>query len=218
MSHNINVAKLKQISDKIKTIVYGYMHDIIRRLSLELEIPTEIINLCVLFYHKHDRFDTKWISKAMRVEGMDNDRIITIKNACTSSFLELITERGRHEWKFKIYKLDGSYCGILIGIWKVRENVSPPIDTYFTEGGNAGYGFHGQGKLTNGSNGSTKDLFGIKCKEGSIIEMILDYNNLSLSYIIDGVNYGKAFDVDNAKYRAAVYTCSEGDIVQLLDE
>ena len=46
--------------------------------------------------------------------------------------------------------------------------------------------------------------------------MILDLNQFALSFIIDGVDYGKAFDVEQCQYRAAFYLLLKGDSVTLL--
>ena len=47
--------------------------------------------------------------------------------------------------------------------------------------------------------------------------MILDLNKLKLSFIIDGVDYGTAFDVEKCKYRAAVFLRNKGDSVTILE-
>ena len=47
--------------------------------------------------------------------------------------------------------------------------------------------------------------------------MILDLDELTLSYNIDGKDYGKAFDVEKSKYRAAVYLYNKGATVTLLE-
>ncbi len=46
--------------------------------------------------------------------------------------------------------------------------------------------------------------------------MIVDCNKQELKYIINGVDYGKAFDIENKKYRAAVNLYEGGDSIRLL--
>lgn len=58
--------------------------------------------------------------------------------------------------------------------------------------------------------------YGVNPKNGSIIEMILDLDNLTLSYIIDGKDYGKAFDIEKGKYRLGLYMRVEGDSLTLM--
>ena len=48
------------------------------------------------------------------------------------------------------------------------------------------------------------DNYGADCNTNGVIMMTLDLNKLSLSYSINGCDYGKAFDVENTQYRAAI--------------
>ena len=46
--------------------------------------------------------------------------------------------------------------------------------------------------------------YGEDCKENDIIEMKLDFNDLSLSYKVKGIDYGKAFDIKQGQYKAVI--------------
>ena len=46
--------------------------------------------------------------------------------------------------------------------------------------------------------------------------MILDFDDLSLSFAINGTDFGKAFDIKADKYRAASYLYYDGNSLQLL--
>ena len=55
--------------------------------------------------------------------------------------------------------------------------------------------------------GNKLKKYGNECKINDIITMILDLNNLTLSYKINDKDYGIAFaDIENTEYRAAFYT------------
>eukprot|EP01084_Bolivina_argentea_P074999 136018_1 len=86
---------------------------------------------------------------------------------------------------------------MLIGIWKTQQGNNPPLDTYFTQGNNQGYAFCPEiAKLTKTEDGKSGGIkYGEVCKSGAIVEMILNFNELSLSYVINGKNYGKAYDI-----------------------
>ena len=59
--------------------------------------------------------------------------------------------------------------------------------------------------------------YGMECKERDVIEMELDLNNLTFEYIINGKNYGIAFDnTENCNYRAAVTIFSDSSSTSLL--
>ena len=98
-----------------------------------------------------------------------------------------------------------------------RIDEEPPTESYFTEYGK-GYGFDPVGAILTNREGHTDDTlkYGVKCKNGTIIEMILNLNELTLSYKIDGKSYGKAFDVEKHGYRAAVYMMEINDSITLL--
>ena len=46
--------------------------------------------------------------------------------------------------------------------------------------------------------------------------MCLDFDSLSLSFIINDIDYGKAFDIKQGEYRAAVSFHYNGDCIELL--
>ena len=108
---------------------------------------------------------------------------------------------------------------MLFGIWRVEKDKTPPIDTFFTQGKHAGYAFHACGNITSVDTGfSSAKTYGKVCKKGSIIQIVLDMELLQLSFIIDGVDYGKAFDVKAGEYRAAVWLQHAQSCVKLLND
>ena len=69
-----------------------------------------------------------------------------------------------------------------------------------------GYSFVLDGYLTDTENAKSapSKSYGESCSDNDIIEMKLDFNDLSLSYKIKGKDFGKAFDIKEGRYRAAV--------------
>ena len=51
--------------------------------------------------------------------------------------------------------------------------------------------------------------YGVKIKDGDIIEMILNLIDLTLSYKINNTDYGKAYDVDKTSYKVAATLCAK---------
>ena len=87
----------------------------------------------------------------------------------------------------------------------------------FTKGGyDKGYGFANGARLTNRRGYADGSDYGEKPKKGSIIDMILHLDNLTLSYVINGTNYGKAFSIQQGKYRLGLSMRGVGDSLTLL--
>ena len=192
----------------------------------KIHIPQGIVLVFILFYgNDSDEWDPKFISYTMKL----TDRTVTqTLDAEGSSYCKRIIESGIFKWKFKIDQCKG---GFILGIWKIKNNTTtPPLKVWFTKNETpfsqrhkpesaAVYGFHSKTScLTRNDGWALGPEYGIYPANDSIIEMILDLNKLTLSYIIDGKDYGKAFDVEKSKYRAAVFFYTKGDAITLLKD
>ena len=151
-----------------------------------------------------------------------------------TAFLAMEFEgEGVHKWKFKVINLkqdigDGSDWTSCIGIYKlpsstdVNDNIDLPKDNHFLWENKmmSGYGFcahSGKIKVYDGINDyCVSSDYGVECKNGDIIEMIVDMNKLEMKYVINGIDFGTAFDIQCAKYRAAVNLDIPLDAIQLL--
>ena len=216
----MNLNGLKRFGQKQKDTVFGY----IRRIEKELfssdfgAIPNGIVLICILFYgHIPDEFDPKHIGPGLIL----HEQTISSRGyGGGSAFLKRTLESGHHEWRFRIDKRKIDIQSIVFGIWRIQKDEDPPIHTWFTNGGNKGYCFNAVysqiGDIKSGFTIGTK--YGVRCNEGDVIEMILDFDDLSLSFRINGTDYGKAFDIKQNKYRAAVFLKQMGDTVRLLQE
>ena len=190
-----------------KTIdtVHGYVRN--EEKVLSISIPPGLLALFILFYGAQvDEWDPDIIAGCLKLA--DDNRTVThntAKRQQCNAYGKRVCESGKHEWKFKINHID-SYCWIIIGVWRIQENVQPPMDVYFTKGDDEkGYAFWTQGKKTKILNGAAGPTYGRKCKTGDVIDMTLDLDNWTLGFKINGVSFGDAFvDIKQAKYRAAV--------------
>ena len=72
------------------------------------------------------------------------------------------------------------------------------------------------GRLTKGDQDSKREYTTREFQDGDIVEMILDLNNLSLEYVVDGINHGKAFDIEETEY-VAVVSLSRDNQIKLID-
>ena len=107
---------------------------------------------------------------------------------------------------------------MMIGIWKKdMEQIYSRLNTWFTAGGQQGYALYANGRLTMWSNGFAAGREYYCFKKNDIIEMILDFSNMSFKYIINGKDYGKAFDVVEGVYVGAVFMETKNFCIQILD-
>ena len=209
---------------KRQDTVSGYIHGL--ETKYKYEIPKEIIFVCILFYgNEVDEWDPKLVGQCTKLIGRTLIIDDEVKHFVTgSTFGKKIVKSGIFSWKFKVESIRDTFAGFnpMIGIWKVKNKVDkPPLGKFFTADANynEAYAFDpGEAKLAN-PNGYFDSLdkykYGKKCKKGTIIEMVLNLDELTLGYIIDGVDYGKAVDVVQGEYRAAVFICP-GDSMTML--
>lgn len=189
----------------------------IRKLEIKYdhEMPKEIIIVCILFYgNDKDEWDPKYISSTME---LSDNTLTQRKREFGSSYGKLVIDYGIFKWKFKIH--ESTSYGFILGIRKIGEDEADlPTNTWFTNGGyDKGYGFvSSAAKLTGNRGYANGTKYGIVPPKDSIIEMILDLDNLTLNYIINGKHYGKAYDIEKAEYRLGLHFYAKGDSVTLL--
>ena len=206
---------LKNVADIDKErqiTVFGYLRE--QGRVNKLEIIKGIALICILFYgNDSDEWDPKCIHLSVTL----TEKVITNRyEVFTNSYCQRICESGRFKWKFEMRGCKNPNKSFMIGIRMVEGTEIPPLDTFFSCAAK-GYGFSALGGvLTDNEGFAVGRKYGIVCDDGAIIEMILDLDKLILSYVINGIDYGKAFNVKKSKYRAAVYMRSKGSTVTLL--
>ena len=199
------------IKQRDKDAVSGFM----RRASNDY-IPCEIIQICISFWGGTDRFDKANISKWMEWDLVSNSLRRTWKwsqRAC--AYLENIVSSGCHEWKFKIVECSNNGDSIImIGIWRSKGKMSPPLDTLFNLD-EQGYGYMvDAGRRSMVYN--QWDRYGVKCVSGDIVEMTLNFDDLSLSFKVNGRDYGRSHHIKAGEYRAAVFMMQLNQEIQFL--
>ena len=152
-------------------------------------------------HEKPIEFD-QWDAKSVPLNVELRDRTITAKKlgycySCGTRSVEL----GIFRWRFRINNVSSQWTDIGV-VSKGNHNL---------------YSFEVMGGNVFDINGS-RQKYGSICKAGSIIEMILDLDRSTLRYIIDGMDYGIAHDVEKAEYRARVCLVQPGESVTMLSE
>ena len=206
----INFDKLERIDQSRKDTVSGFI-----RCATNKHIPEEIIHICMLFYALVDRFDPKFIDSEILKLYEETQSVLRFScHGQTNVYLTNIVDSGHHKWTFRIVKRTSLMA---IGIWRVQTNVSPPIKYYFTDGYDDGYAYilsYGKSSAING--GHSDKNYGVKVNDGDMVEMILDFDESSLSFTVNGIDYGKSHDVKLGKYRAEVHIVGYLDQIQFL--
>ena len=202
MSTKLDLTEYKNIDQRTKDLVSGYIRNEERKLSINI---TSLINyICALFYFLND----EWNKIHTTPRYLISDDKVTIQNTMEDiishrmAFLTKVARMGHHHWKFKINEWKKDY--IIIGIVKYEKiflltrtsgrydylGVTPDV-AYCLDINAAELNVHGVGNRW-----EKHDQYGV-CKQGDIIDMYLDLDKLELSFAINSIYYGKAFDIDS---------------------
>eukprot|EP01084_Bolivina_argentea_P034575 64017_1 len=203
---------LRYVDAKSKDTVFGFTRNISK--TYNYNIPIVITNITLLYYFENDNWDKTLVGDFMHI---DEHNCLTHKGDVSgTAFLTKEFDSGVHSWRFKIEKVcdyGKNDWTTTIGIFDATENMSIACNDVFVRYG-IGFGYQ-MGHIVN-CDADDFTEYGIRCKKGDIIEMIVDCDKQELKYIINGVDYGKAFDIDKKKYRAAVNLWAKGDAIRLL--
>ena len=190
----------KDIDKRSECLIFGFIHEAQKLLANDKSYfnITDLITFVIAsFYFIKNEWDRELTSDFYQIED-DCLSIIKFENGSTNAYINGVIDKGIHSWKFKVEKYvleTDNYLDFLIGV--VDQNHSLrycPVNQqnrYFV--GSKAYkgGYSRYGKIL---------------RQDDIIEMIINMDDKSLKYIINGIDYGKACSLqENAKYRAAIY-------------
>merc|ERR1719206_18646 len=228
MATSVNFDNVKHIDGRTQMITRGFIREITEQLEYSKcccsihTVPRDISVVC-LIYVANDRFSQDEIGNVM---GVYRNRLTLTggffhRQLPNSAFLSNVIDRGRYSWRFRLANVNSghTYWTTTIGIWKCRKGIVPPINHIFTIGQHVAYGFAANiGVLVDPATGHDDEqkTYGQWCRAGDIVEMHIDLVRCELRFIINGVDYGKAFDIEKTAYRAAVNLSQIDDAVELI--
>ena len=221
---SLNLSYFKKLKQRDKDIVSGYIR------NMQLSLPTnnpfynipQIVNvLCALYSVNYDEWDEQ--CSGPNYEISEDGHIITMtKDECeeTAFMKQIINNKGKYHWKFKLTDNPKGYR-ILLGIFKqkcdpklhIKKFLTSTINSAYTIDLNSGWiMFHD--KIED----SVKRYMD-RCKKDDILDMYLNFNDLTLSFALNGENKGVAFKgIDNCQYRVAVWMFGQHSQIEYIPD
>eukprot|EP01084_Bolivina_argentea_P223726 378482_1 len=197
---------LIHIDEKTKCLVYGYIRNQQKDLSLDhnnnpfYTIPELVIYKCVLYYYITDYFEIGGITGTIYSVKNYNDTIshCTNRHCNFYGYVSIVsTSKAIHRWKFKINE-QHTINNICIGIEEYKQNDKEhnnrklEKDYYFClTDETINYGYHDNAGVY--SKGKRK-IYGTTYGEGTVIEMKLDLHKTTLSFTQNNNDFGVAYD------------------------
>eukprot|EP01084_Bolivina_argentea_P251475 421770_1 len=172
---------------------------------------------------KDDEWDNKIIGCNIIITTNRNVICNETQQYCyRSCFGNNIYDGGTHHWKLQIKQYHHGYCAwnMLIGVMKINNNNKDDKlhhrNSHFTAN-NHGYGFIGNLSYLTTSHGNDR-IYGNKfINVGDIIDIYLNLNKYTLSYKINNIEYGIAYEnLQQTRYCLAVTFCGNKNQLQML--
>lgn len=209
-------------------IVFGFLRELAKEALGEEEqaeqsedggIPEEVSKMTQCFYSVIIKWaeSSKWHNGNMHL--IDSGNCISMKQTgWGSAFLTEEYSEGLHHWRFKLQSLDSRRrYYVLFGVWK-SETGPPILDSFFTDKKDNGYAMNViDGTLTvPRMPGCGGIKYATYCKTGDVIDMYLDFEELLLTFAINGKYYAKGQRVEGTTYKAAVTMYWEQDTIRFV--
>ena len=217
--------EIKHIDSKTKDTINGYLRRLQSLLPLNTiyhtNTPALISCWCLLYFHVNESFDKEKVDEYCTLSG-DNKIVTKVKKnlfESNATFLTNIVESGVHKWTFKLVRV--YRLALVIGVWKDKKWNKYGKNSLILDGSSRhrAYGYMVTHKLLIPGEDSNRILEWAehKCKSGDILEMCLDLHRRELSYSVNDMSLGIAYqDIEQTSYRAAVSLWDRGDCVELL--
>ena len=227
-STNTNAQEIwKRMTQKHKYLIYGYIHRIESKFK-SLKIPKELFYLFAIFYVPLPDWDKELMQKDIIIK--ENRCIVNIDTSINSYWRSIfgkrvVTKYGKYEWNFEIVSINkekiigGQGWHIVIGILKDKYSkklIKHLGGSIFIEFGKSIGFVTSSPRIQGGISHHKKKYANSTAKfenKGDKLKMTLDLDNKTLSYKINGKDYGNVdfgdkFVLDsNEKYRMGMSLC-----------
>ena len=199
--------KAKTASFNTKHTVNGFIRQQQLINAISTKIPIMINYFILSYYDSTDKWNIKQTDNTIKIDKELIHSSGSKKKIAATAYLTNIIQFDKYSWKFKIINLPKF---AVFGICNVNQKFK--LESLIAH--DIGYSFNVCNlKLTGGGINDFRcsaNRYGIKCKNNDIIEMILDMNDSTLSFVINAQKFGPAFDniKKNCQYTAAVIICA----------
>lgn len=193
---------VSRMNEQQKFLVFGFVRGIEKEYK-NIRIPEPIVLLFALYYVANAEWDLSLKSADIMVSG-DNNEFVENMTASQYSWKSIFGKRiccgyGKYEWNLKIIsttKQVSNSWKIMVGIIENKYCSQQTEDSAFDDKWGIGLVGSTQGiTQTSIVNSDYGELFE---KVGDTVKIILDLDNLTLSYVINGTDYGAAIDANNS--------------------
>ena len=198
----------KKVNLKLMQLAYGYA----RRQTKD--IPQPIIDLILLFYCQFDEWDPDVVEGNVVIINKKRVKVRRSKLSPRggSAFLKNIISDGVFAWKFKIINV---CVGMEFGVMKISKINRSCGQLFDRTNGHSWEAtrYKDKGWLMDPKTYTQTMLreYGPQCKNGDVIEMILDLEQMTMRYKVNGVDLGIAFEeVEKTEYKAAIFMYAYG--------
>ena len=196
-------------------LVAGYINEHMNQY--ELQIPDDIIGICFLFWFIKvcDEWDREHLPGAVKIDGQ-TVKATSWGDQCVYGCHSI--DKGSHQWTLQLTrKTTGKW--FCIGIIEDKPEILKEFQNSVNFILEHGCLLHSDGKFYRGSITYGESYMGQTRfeEEDTRIAMALDMDNHTLSFNIDGIDYGVATNkLDKDRYRMVITLDTENHEVKLL--
>ena len=210
---------LKEVDTETTKLVYGFCRRIHNLFPSDIpyySMQSVIVDICIAFYWK----PYQWICDGPLFNSglfsIDGDIVTKLRSTNGNIFLENLMSSGVHQYSFRFigYEHLALDDGI-IGIASEKDTERTGLPFILAQ---CSFGFGTAERTKAGPDTwGIKDSYGKQAKDGDIVQMIVDLDNMTLRYSINGEDQGIAHkDIPQNRYRVAVYLYKKGCKIELL--
>ena len=223
-AHQFDFDKIKHVSQRTQNLMSGYVREIEKELSLT--IPDLITVICIFYYYHFERFTTHGVNielnKQQTIATKKQGSKFDTRTVYGAIGIDLHCKANKYVWTFKILSLPSSgewSDAIYIGIDNSNKSFIEDDFIVPEESTTSLMYAWGTDHYKYSSRGGT--IYSkINWKNDDIIGMELDINKKSLTFYLNGVDQGIAFENVNLdyerKYHMAVGMLDAGTSIELI--
>ena len=192
-----------------QSIIYGYIHE--QKALLNIEIPTDIMDVIILFYSIFE-WDSETSHSSLIIDG---NTISGTEHNLRSAFGLYSVSKGCASWKVKIKSRI-----TLVGIIQNKSIAAGSRHFWKVSGGFGYYSSNGNCfKQRNNSYREMWETYGERYKDNDVITVYLNLDKEELSFSKNNKNQGIIpWKIPkNTKYHLAVAVCGTGDKVEFIE-